>query len=126
LQNKANVKIGKMTVSPATTRPYLDEQQTTNDERCSKQSQIQTQSQPKTRDLLDPERPVVSKVEPSRRANQSQFQRHKQLTLLAGRESAAAIRPKCIIPIHTFFPEKYFELLGSNVKLIKDRETVEI
>ena len=39
---------------------------------------------------------------------------------------AAAIRPKCIIPIHTFFPEKYFELLGSNVKLIKDKETVEI
>jgi len=39
---------------------------------------------------------------------------------------AAAIRPRCIIPIHTFFPEKYFELLGSNVKLIKDRQTVEI
>ena len=39
---------------------------------------------------------------------------------------AAAIRPKCIIPIHTFFPEKYFELLGRDVKLIKDRETVEI
>jgi len=46
--------------------------------------------------------------------------------LLAGREFAAAIRPKCIIPIHTFFPEKYFELLGSNVKLVKDREALEI
>ena len=39
---------------------------------------------------------------------------------------AAAIRAKCIIPIHTFFPEKYFELLGSNVKLVKDREALEI
>lgn len=39
---------------------------------------------------------------------------------------AAAIRPKCIIPVHTFFPEKYFELLGSNVKLVKDREALEI
>jgi hypothetical protein len=39
LQNKANVKIGKMAVSPATTRPYLDEQQTTNNERYSKQTQ---------------------------------------------------------------------------------------
>ena len=81
---------------------------------------------PETRALLDPERPVVSKVEPSRRANQTQFQTRKHFTQLAGRESAAAVRPKCIIPIHTFFPEKYFELLGSNVKLIKDRETVEI
>jgi hypothetical protein len=58
--------------------------------------------------------------------NQTQFRTHKQLTQLAGREIAAAIRPKCIIPIHTFFPGKYFELLGSNVKLIKDREAVEI
>jgi len=64
----------------------------------------QTQSQPKTRALLDSERPVVSKVEPSRRANQTQFQRHKQLTLPTRRNIAAAIRPKCIIPIHTFFP----------------------
>jgi hypothetical protein len=42
-QNKPNVKIGKMTISPATTKPYLKEQQTMNNERCSKQ----TQSNPK-------------------------------------------------------------------------------
>ena len=62
----------------------------------------------------------------SNKPNQSQFQTHKQLTQLAGRNIAAAVRPKCIIPIHTFFPEKYFELLGSNVKLVKDREALEI
>lgn len=39
---------------------------------------------------------------------------------------AKAIKPKYIIPVHTFFPEKYPELLGNNVKLIKDKETVEI
>jgi len=39
MQNKPNVKIGKMTISPAKTRPYLNEQQTTNNERCSKQTQ---------------------------------------------------------------------------------------
>ncbi len=58
--------------------------------------------------------------------DQTQFQTHKQLTQLAGRNIAPAVRPKCIIPIHTFSPEKYFELLGGNVKLMKDRETVEI
>lgn len=39
---------------------------------------------------------------------------------------AKAIKPKYIIPVHTFFPEKYPELLGSNVKFIKDKETVEV
>jgi hypothetical protein len=42
-QNKPNVKIGKMTISPATTKSYLNEQRTMNNERCSKQ----TQSNPK-------------------------------------------------------------------------------
>jgi len=43
MQNKPNFKMGKMTISPATTKPYLNEQQTMNNERCSKQ----TQSNPK-------------------------------------------------------------------------------
>jgi hypothetical protein len=38
-QNKPNVKIGKMTISPVTTKPYLNEQRTTNNERDSKQTQ---------------------------------------------------------------------------------------
>ena len=38
-QNKPNFKMGKMTISPATTKPYLNEQQTMNNERCSKQTQ---------------------------------------------------------------------------------------
>jgi hypothetical protein len=38
-QNKPNVKMGKMTISLATTKPYLNEQQTMNNERCSKQTQ---------------------------------------------------------------------------------------
>ena len=39
MQNKANVKIGKMNVSVATRKDYDKEQRTTNNERCSKQSQ---------------------------------------------------------------------------------------
>ena len=37
-----------------------------------------------------------------------------------------AIDPKFIIPIHTFFPEKYPELFGDNVKIVKDGEMFEI
>jgi len=39
---------------------------------------------------------------------------------------AAAIKPEFIIPIHTFFPEKYHDLFGSNIKLVKDGQPVEI
>jgi len=38
-QNKPNFKMGKMTISPATTKSYLNEQRTMNNERCSKQTQ---------------------------------------------------------------------------------------
>ncbi len=38
-QNKPNVKMGKMTISPATTKPYLNEQRTINNERHPKQTQ---------------------------------------------------------------------------------------
>jgi len=38
-QNKPDFKMGKMTISPATTKPYLNEQRTMNNERCSKQTQ---------------------------------------------------------------------------------------
>jgi len=37
-----------------------------------------------------------------------------------------AIGAKTIIPIHTFFPEKYTELFGQNVRIIPDGKTVEI
>lgn len=37
-----------------------------------------------------------------------------------------AINPKYIIPNHTFYPEKYFELFGSKTKIINDKETVDI
>jgi ribonuclease J len=37
-----------------------------------------------------------------------------------------AIEPEFIIPIHTFFSEKYAEIFGNNVKIVKDGETVEI
>ena len=39
---------------------------------------------------------------------------------------AKAINPKCIVPNHTFYPEKYSEYFGSNVKLFKDKESVEL
>lgn len=37
-----------------------------------------------------------------------------------------AISPKYIIPNHTFYPEKFFELFGSKTKIVNDKETVEI
>ena len=36
------------------------------------------------------------------------------------------IKPKFTIPVHTFFPEKYPELLGSNVMRVKDGDVMEI
>jgi len=41
-------------------------------------------------------------------------------------EFVGAVAPKYIVPFHTFFPKKYSEYLGSNIKIIDDRETVEI
>jgi len=38
-QNKPNVKIGRITISPATTEPYLNKQRTMNNEHHSKQTQ---------------------------------------------------------------------------------------
>ncbi|MDQ7786566.1 MAG: MBL fold metallo-hydrolase RNA specificity domain-containing protein, partial [Thermodesulfovibrionales bacterium] len=35
-----------------------------------------------------------------------------------------AAKPKHIIPNHTFYPEKYRELLGDNVMLLKDKQPV--
>jgi ribonuclease J len=35
-----------------------------------------------------------------------------------------AVNPKYIIPNHTFYPEKYRELLGDNVMLVKDRQPI--
>jgi len=39
MQNKANVKIGKMNISTATAKEYDKKQRTINNERYSKQSQ---------------------------------------------------------------------------------------
>jgi hypothetical protein len=39
MQNKPNFKMGNINISPATTKPYLNEQRTMNNERCSKQTQ---------------------------------------------------------------------------------------
>ena len=33
-----------------------------------------------------------------------------------------AVKPKYIIPNHTFYPEKYRELLGDNVLLVNDKQ----
>ncbi len=33
-----------------------------------------------------------------------------------------AMKPKYIIPNHTFYPEKYFEYFGSNIKMVMDNE----
>jgi len=39
MQNKANVKIGNITISIVATKPYANEQRTMNNERYSKQTQ---------------------------------------------------------------------------------------
>jgi len=67
MQNKPNVKMGKMTISTATPKAYPNEQRTMSNERYSEQ----TQSNPISND-------------------QSQFQTQKQLTQLAGREIATS------------------------------------
>jgi len=35
-----------------------------------------------------------------------------------------AVNPKYIIPNHTFFPEKYRDILGSNVMLVRDKQSI--
>jgi ribonuclease J len=42
------------------------------------------------------------------------------------KQFAEAIKPKHIIPIHTFFPQKYSELFGDCVEFVKDGQTVEV
>jgi len=60
LQNKANVKMGKMNISTARTKAYAKEQRTMDNEHYPKQTQT---------------KPISN--------HQSQFQTHKQLTQLA-------------------------------------------
>jgi hypothetical protein len=69
MQNKPNVKMGKMTISTATIKAYANKQRTMNNEHYPKQ----TQSKP------------ISNA-------QSQLQTQKQVTLLAGRNIATALR----------------------------------
>jgi len=46
MQNKANVKMGKMTISTTTTKAYAKEQRTINNERYSKQTQTNPKLSP--------------------------------------------------------------------------------
>jgi ribonuclease J len=41
-------------------------------------------------------------------------------------EFVKAIKPKWIIPNHTFYPEKYPDYFGSSILLLRDKETVEL
>jgi len=41
-------------------------------------------------------------------------------------EFVKAMNPKYVIPIHTFYPEKYLELFGNRTKIIGDKERIEI
>jgi len=68
MQNKANVKMGKMTISTATIKAYANEQRAMNNKRYSKQ----TQSNPISDD-------------------QSQFHTHKHLAPLATPQIATAL-----------------------------------
>jgi len=68
MQNKANFKMGNITISTAKTKAYANERRTMSNEPYPKQ----TQSNPISND-------------------QTQFQTQKQLTPLAGREIATAM-----------------------------------
>jgi len=35
-----------------------------------------------------------------------------------------AVKPKYIIPNHTFFPEKYRDILGGNIMLVRDKQSI--
>jgi len=35
-----------------------------------------------------------------------------------------AIKPKLIIPNHTFYPKEYNKYFGDNIKILKDKETI--
>jgi hypothetical protein len=48
MQNKPNVKIGKMTISTVATKPYPNEQRTINNEHYSKQTQTNPKLSPPT------------------------------------------------------------------------------
>ncbi|HHT9138515.1 MAG TPA: MBL fold metallo-hydrolase RNA specificity domain-containing protein, partial [Candidatus Wunengus sp. YC60] len=41
-------------------------------------------------------------------------------------EFARAMNPGQIIPFHTFYPERYFGYFGNNIKIVRDKETVEL
>ena len=41
-------------------------------------------------------------------------------------EFVKALNPKYIIPNHTFYPEKYSEHFGDNVRIVNDRESIDI
>ena len=69
MQNKANFKMGNINISTARTKAYANRQRTMNNERYSKQ----TQSKPISND-------------------QTQFQTHKHLAPLAGRDIATSLR----------------------------------
>ena len=37
-----------------------------------------------------------------------------------------AIKPKCIIPVHTFYPKEYGKIFEENVMQVEDRETIDL
>ncbi len=41
-------------------------------------------------------------------------------------ELVSAINPRYVIPFHTFYPERYYEYFGNNIKIVRDKETVEL
>ena len=53
MQNKANVKIGKISISTAILTAYVNKQRTMNNERCSKQTQSKPISPPHRDEIRD-------------------------------------------------------------------------
>ncbi|MBU4012971.1 MAG: hypothetical protein KJ550_05845, partial [Proteobacteria bacterium] len=37
-----------------------------------------------------------------------------------------AIKPKCIIPVHTFYPKEYGKIFEENVMQVEDRQTINL
>jgi ribonuclease J len=75
----------------------------------------------KTKDFLDF---IAAKGMP---INDKDFHTSGHADLAGLKRMVDAVRPKNLVPIHTFESEKYPELFqGTNVRRVDDRETVEV
>ena len=85
MQNKANVKMGNININTAILKAYANKQRTMINEHYSKQTQSNPIPPPRRDEIRDTKTvPPRYAIRHTRYEIQTQFQTHKQLTLLAG------------------------------------------